>query len=171
MIRAFLSFWSGLPRPDRAAGSEFSSLRTFLLKSWIDDQIQYHQSTSRRHGRRNARLARLGGVLLGLTLAPVIGHLIGWGGETGERVVLGAAIVFPAVAAALAAIRTHREYLRNSLRSREMARHLEELKAGMMNSHDREGLLARIQEAEQVMLYENADWRVVVRFHEIELPA
>jgi hypothetical protein len=171
MINAFMSFWSRLPRPGPAAGPEFSSLRSFILEAWIDDQVRYHQSTSLRHGRRNTRLARAGGVLLGLTLAAVLGHFIGWGGEFVERVLLGLAIVFPAVAAALAAVRTHREYLRNSLRSREMARHLEELRAGMMNARSMAELLPLVQEAEQVMLYENADWRVVIRFHEIELPA
>ncbi len=108
---------------------------------------------------------------MGLTLAAAMGHFIGLGGGLGERVLLAIAIVAPAVAASLAAIRTHREYLRNSLRSQEMARHLEELKARMMKSQSPTELVPLIHEVERVMLYENADWRVVVRFHEIELPA
>jgi len=171
MIAAFMSFWSRLSRPGHAAGPDFSSLRSFILEAWIDDQIEYHRNTSRRHGRRNARLARIGAGLLGLTLAAALGHFIGLGGRFVERILPAIAIISPALAAALAAVRTHREYLRNSLRSREMAQHLEELKARMMKSQNLSEIIPLIQEAEQVMLYENADWRVVVRFHEIELPA
>ncbi|HUU37296.1 MAG TPA: SLATT domain-containing protein [Candidatus Desulfaltia sp.] len=171
MITAFMSFWRGLPRLKPFGRADFARLRSFILDAWIEDQIRYHQGTAGRHRRRHRRLARIGNVLFGLTFAAAFLHFIGLGGEFLGRLLLFLAIVSPAVAASLGAVRTHREYLRNAQRSQEMARHLQELKARMKEAQDLESFLPLVQEAEEVMLQENADWRVVVRFHELEPPA
>lgn len=171
MIAAFMSFWSRLPRPGTAGRVDFSNLRAFILDAWVDDQIGYYKSTSRRHGRRHARLAWIGNSLFGLTFAAALFHFLGLGGEFLGRVLLFVAIVSPAVAGALGAIRTHREYFRNAQRSQEMARHLEEIKVKMAKAQDMDAFIPLVHEAEEVMLHENADWRVVVRFHELEPPA
>jgi hypothetical protein len=79
-------------------------------------------------------------------------------------------IAFPAIAGALAAIRTHREYLRNAKRSSEMQRHLEELRGQMVEAESLESFQPLVREAEETMLHENEDWRVAVRFHILETP-
>ena len=81
------------------------------------------------------------------------------------------AIAFPTAGASITAIRTHKDYLRNSMRSAEMVRHLKELKDRIMRVEGRESFLRLVGEVEQTMLHENEDWRVVVRFHIPELPA
>ncbi|GAG20776.1 unnamed protein product [marine sediment metagenome] len=98
-------------------------------------------------------------------------HVLNVGSDLFHHVLTFMAIVFPAVAGAFGAIRIHREYLRNAKRSAEMVRHLEEIKEQMMIAQNLESFLPLVREAEETMLHENEDWRVVVRFHELELPA
>ena len=79
-------------------------------------------------------------------------------------------VVFPAVTASINAIRSHRDYLRNSMHSAEMVRHLTGLRDKMIGARDNNGFLKAIKEAEEIMLHENEDWCVVVRFHVPEVP-
>jgi len=51
-----------------------------------------------------------------------------------------------------------------------MARHLRELKDRMFHTKNHEEFFEVVKETEETMLHENADWRVVVRFHKIEVP-
>ena len=45
-----------------------------------------------------------------------------------------------------------------------MARNLKELKDSMTDTDDRDTFLALVREADETMLYENEDWRVVIRY-------
>ena len=107
-------------------------------------------------------------LLFGITFVAVLLHVLHVGPALFQRMLLYVAIIAPAVAGALGAIRTHREYLRNARRSAEMAHHLKELKARMEMAGDLAEFLPMVNEAEEIMLHENADWRIVVRFHELE---
>ena len=80
-------------------------------------------------------------------------------------------IALPAVGASIAAIRGHQELHRNSLRAEEMVRHLTEIRGHIEAAPTTRSLLGALEEAEQTMVNENADWRVVVRFHELEPPS
>jgi hypothetical protein len=106
--------------------------------------------------------------LFGLTVVVAIFHVVGFGSHLIGTTFAFMAIIFPATAASVTAIRTHRDYLRNSMRSAEMVRHLKELKEKMVQVQDPDGFLALVKETEETMLHENEDWRVVVRFHRIE---
>lgn len=171
MVAAFSSVWSQRPKLYDPDPSEFESLRKFLLVSWIEDQIRYHKSTSERHQRRHLRMERAGNLLFGLTFLAAVLHVLDVGHDFFHHLLAFMAIVFPAIAGALGAIRIHREYLRNAMRSAEMVHHLEELKDQMMKAQDLEGFLPLVCEAEETMLRENEDWRVVVRFHDLKPPA
>jgi hypothetical protein len=156
-----MSFWRELPRLEPSGCADFPSLRSFILDAWIEEQIRYHQGTDKRQRRRYLGLSRTGNVLFGLTFAAAVFHFIGLGGDLTGRILLFLAIVSPAVAASMSAVR-------NAQRSQEMARHLEELAERMREAEDLNSFLPLVQEAEEIMLQENADWRVVVRFHELE---
>ena len=121
-----------------------------------------------RHGGRHRRLVYAGNLLFAVTFVAALLHSMPFGSHRFHNVLAFVAIVSPAVGAALGALRTHREYLRNASRSAEMARHLEELKAKMKAADSPERFLPLMREAEETMLHENEDWRVVVRFHELE---
>jgi len=74
------------------------------------------------------------------------------------------------MAASLSALKTHRDYLRVSVRSKEMMRHLMELKDRLARAADQDEFFDIIKETEDTMLHENEDWRVVIRFHKTEIP-
>lgn len=80
------------------------------------------------------------------------------------------ASVFPAAAASITAIRTQRDYLRNSMLSAGMVRYLEEMKVQIEKAEDYEDFLRLAKEIEETMQHENRDWRVEIRFHKPEVP-
>ena len=167
MVAAFSSVWYQIPRLNRSL-STFKPLKRFVLRAWIENQLLYHKGTTKRHGGRHRRLVYAGNFLFATTFVAALLHSMHVGSHQSHSVLALVAIVFPAVGGALAALRTHREYLRNASRSAEMARHLEELKARMMAADGPERFLPLVRETEETMLHENEDWRVVVRFHELE---
>jgi hypothetical protein len=83
---------------------------------------------------------------------------------------IAVAIILPALGAALADIRIHREYSRNAERYAHMARLLTSLDHQIARTRDMSELLPLLEEANEVMLREQQDWRVVVLFQEIEAP-
>jgi hypothetical protein len=168
MVVAFFSVWSQLPRLPDPDSSGFKGLKKFLLVAWIDDQIRYHKDKSKRHQRRYRRMYIAGYILFGFTFVAALLHVLQVGPDLFHRLSAFMAIVFPAIAGALGAIRIQREYLRNAKRSTEMVRHLEEIKEQMRTAQNLESFLPLVCEVEDTMLHENEDWRVVVRFHELE---
>lgn len=167
MVAAFSSIWAQIPRVSRSF-PPFEPLKRFVLQAWIEDQLIYHKETMKRHGGRHRRLVYVGNLLFAITFVAALLHSMHLGPHWLHNLLAFVAIVFPAVGGALGALRTHREYLRNTSRSSEMVRHLEELKARMMAADSPERFLPLVREAEETMLHENEDWRVVVRFHELE---
>jgi hypothetical protein len=166
MVAAFSSVWAQIPRLTRSH-LPFEPLKRFVLQAWIEDQLLYHKGTMRRHGGRHRRLVYVGNLLFAMTFVVALLHSV-LRESRFHNLLAFIAIVFPAVGGALGALRTHREYLRNTRRSSEMVRHLEELKARMTAANTNESFLRLVREAEETMLHENEDWRVVVRFHELE---
>jgi hypothetical protein len=171
IVAAFNSVWCLLPGGKAGSSDSGVGLRQFLLAAWIEDQIRYHVATSRRHGRRYWRLALLGNILFVLTFVVAVLHTLPGMPAAGHSYLWFAAIVLPTFGGALGAVRTHREYRRNAKRSAEMARYLEDIAAKVRAVEDGSPLLELVQETEETMLRENEDWRVVVRFHELEPPA
>jgi len=164
MVPAFISVWGRRPQLE-ADTSIFPNLKRFICEAWIEDQISYHDATKKRHYGRHHRMAVASYVLFGLTICAALLHVASVGPHLLGTFFAFMAIVLPAIAASITAIRTHRDYLRNSMRSAEMVRHLKEIKGRMMLSKDHNSFLEPLKEAEETMLHENEDWRVVVRFH------
>jgi hypothetical protein len=170
MVSTFSAAWIQRPRAADAGSYEVEGLRCFLCEAWLEDQIRYHDKTRMRHYQRHVRMGRASYIMFGLTVCAVLLHIANFGPHLLEFVFAFMAIIFPAIGASIAAIRTHRDYLRNSMRSAEMVRHLKELKIKMMLVKDFGGLLKLLKETEETMLHENEDWRVVVRFNITEVP-
>jgi hypothetical protein len=170
MVLAFSSVWDRRPRPQGPDSMSVHKIRDFLQKYWIEDQIRYHSHTSKKYFGQQQRMSRASTCLFGLTLLAALLHIVGVGHHILGNGLALMAIVLPAIGASISAIRIHRDYLRNSMRSSEMARHLTELGERTIQVQDRQSLLQIITETEQTMLHENEDWRVVVRFNIPELP-
>lgn len=171
MVAAFSSVWSSRPQLQYLDSSALEQLRHFLGEVWVEDQIRYHNSASKHHHQRHKIMSNASNILFGLTICVAILHVVNIGPHLLESTLAFMAIIFPALAASITAVRTHRDHLRNSMRSAEMVAHLKELKDEMMVVEDLDSLHRLLKEIEQTMLHENEDWRVVVRFHEPELPA
>ena len=168
MVAAFFSVWSQRPRLEKDDSSMFEKLRTFVSEAWIQDQIQYHDSTQKRHYKRYFRMTVASYTLFALTICITVLLIINI--VRLEPTLALAATILPAIAACIAAIRTQRDYLRNSMRSAEMLEHLEEIKSRISAAQDTISLCNLLKETEETMLHENEDWRVVVRFHKPEVP-
>ncbi len=168
MVIAFLSVWSQRPHPPALGIQYFKEIIQFLCNAWIEDQIQYHKRTWERHHSRHRHLTTVSYTLFGLTIGVALLHVAKVGPHWLETCFAFLAVVFPAIAASITAIRTHRDYLRNSMRSAEMVQHLNELKSKTVHVEDYGAFLELVREAEATMLHENEDWRVVVGFHKIE---
>ena len=168
MVTAFFSVWNQRPRLERADSSLFERLRSFVGEAWIQDQIRYHDSTRKRHYKRYSRMTVASYTMFGLTICVTLLLIINLGRL--ETFLAFAATVFPAIAASITAIRTQRDYLRNSMRSAEMLGHLEEIRGKIIAAQDSSSFYYLLKEAEEIMLHENEDWRVVVRFHKPEVP-
>jgi hypothetical protein len=114
--------------------------------------------------------------LFGFTLVAAFIHVLTGGhdpaGEAGmlASLLIAGAIILPALGAALADIRIHREYSRNAERYGHMAQQLESLSRQIAGAQDMSELLPLLEEANEVMLREQQDWRVIVLFQELEAP-
>lgn len=174
--RAYAWIWNKRPQapPDR----NIHALKKFLLTAWVGDQISFYGKKSERHMRRHVLLARGGEALFLLTLVVAFIHAVEF--QDSQLSVLSAlpsilasvTIILPAVGAALAGIRIHREYLRNAKRYAPMVRHLsiirEQIK--LVSDTDMESLTKLLEKANDMMLRENQDWRVVFTIPKLEAP-
>jgi hypothetical protein len=168
MVLAFTSVWNRRPRYPITETSLFQGVKNFLCEAWVGDQISFHNATQRRHHRRHQRMTAAGYTLFGLTIVVAILHVARVGPHWLEAAFAFLAVVFPAIAATITAIRTHHDYLRTSMRSGEMARQLLELKEKIIKVNRVDEFLTLVKETEETMLHENEDWRVIVRFHTME---
>jgi len=168
IVAAFSAVWRLKPPVPAFDASTFEGMKQFVSEAWLEDQIRYYKGTSRRHLGRHRRMTTASYVLFGLTIGVVLARVLNAGPLSLKTAWAFMAVIFPALAASITAIRTHRDYLRNSMRSAEMARHLEELKNKVMKLKDYRGFAALVKETEETMLHENEDWHVVVRFQTIE---
>ena len=168
IVSAFLALWRRLPPLPGPGPDEIEGLKRFIGAAWIAPQIAYHEGAARRLQARHERLARLGYGLFGAAFAAAVLHVARVGSEPIHETLSFIAIAAPAAAGALGALRGHREFQRNARRSAEMARHLQGIARRLEDARGRDELLSLVAETDEVMLNENADWRVVVRFHGIE---
>jgi hypothetical protein len=172
--RAYLEVWNRRPK-DPGGESEVEGLRGFLAEAWIGDQIEYHKKMSRKYRGRYHRLTRATEALFIATILAALLHVSGVAGDASPGSLSWAtlfvllAIALPALGAAIGAIRTQREYLRNSERFDRMAHYLEAIRTRLETAPNMDRVREIAAEAEDLMFDENRDWFVVMRFHPIEL--
>jgi hypothetical protein len=169
IVAAFSSVWCMKPKM-MPLFSSFEGVKQFLLEAWLEDQLKYHDKTSQRYHNKHQFMTVSTYFLFGLTIAAAIFHMVNLGNHVVEYAFSFLAVIFPAIAASISAIKTQRDYLRVSLRSKEMMRHLLELKDRLSRTANPDEFYDIIKETEYTMLHENEDWRVVVRFHKTEIP-
>lgn len=171
--RSFSEVWRD--RPSDLPAPAVQDLRAFLTHSWIEDQIAYHRKTARKHARWHHRLGRATEALFAITIVAAILHAVGVGEHASEGAVhwtelfVFLSIAMPAVGGALGGIRAQREHLRHAERYGRMTDYLQAVGTRMERAADLEAVQSLAAEAEGIMLEENRDWFMVMRFHDFEL--
>lgn len=171
MVRAFTWIWK---QPHINHNVPFEPMKKFLSKAWINDQISYYSKNSKFHKWRHNLLYYTGLLFFGLTFIAALLHFIG---EflpqfqfAPHGVLVSLAIILPASGAALAGIRVHREHLRNAEQYNHMESHLTEKYSQINEAKDMIELTELLEGANEIMLRENQDWRVVFLFQKLEAP-
>jgi hypothetical protein len=171
--RALDEVWSQRPAPSPFPSC--ASLKRFLGEAWIQDQLAYQYSKSRRHERHHRLLTGatvaifvITLVITGLSAFGVIGHEA-TGGLSRDHSVAYLSMALPALAGALRGISAQREHLRNVRRSGQMARYLATIKKRMDRASNLTSVHALARQAEAVMLEENSDWFLTMEGHDVAL--
>lgn len=150
MSRAFEGLLDVRPLEYCSLATPLEPLKHFLLSTWIDRQIDFYAATERHNRRWYDLLLHAGEFFFIATL------------------IAAAAIVLPAVAASLSAIRVQREYRHNAERAAAMLHHLSSITLRIRRAERMDELCDLLEEANEVMLREQQEWRVVFRFRELE---
>jgi hypothetical protein len=169
IVAAFTLVWRMKPKIVSKSAS-FEGVKQFLLEAWLKDQQKYYEKTSLHYNAKYKFMTVSTNILFSLTIVVAIFHIINVGPHSLETILALLATIFPAVAASLSSIKTHRDFLRVAVRSEEMVRHLRELADRLSSAKIHDEFFEIVKETEDTMLHENEDWRIVVRFQKTEIP-
>jgi hypothetical protein len=170
--RAFHEIYWRASRSADVAETELPALRTLIMSAWIDDQIEYHTTTTGNLAMRQRRLTWLAVTLFGVSALVALlhsMHLLEWHSEPDVWGFLS--VVIPAIGAALSGYGAQREYARLAERSRLMISRLKEARDLVEDSTRLSSLQRATRTTELLMRSETADWYEVVRLHNFEVPA
>jgi hypothetical protein len=142
------------------------------MGAWIDDQIDYHSTTTARLARRQQWLTWLAVTLFGVSAVVALLHSMHLlESHSGPDVWGFLSVVIPAIGAALSGYGAQREYARLGERSRLMVSRLKEARDLVEDSTRLSSLQRATRTTELLMRSETADWYEVVRLHNFEVPA
>jgi hypothetical protein len=170
MVRAFEEVWRRVPALDPRP-----PLLAFIVKDWIGGQIAFHVSKARREGGRDHRLRRAAEILFWTTILCATAHCTWrWFPEAlssqqwVEKLLTFFALVLPAVVAALAGIRSHREHFRLHKRSQTMEANLKDMerRAKSVDPADFERFM---REMDELTLRETQEWIMLMRHTHFEV--
>ena len=168
IVRAFNSIWG--KNELNIDKIPFEGFKKFLLDQWIDNQIIYYQKASKRNKESNMIFTRLGTIFFILTLVAASIHALNIEIFNNMQILIATAIILPTVAAALTGIKNSHEYGRNAKRYNQMSQYISHIKERIEQAEDMETLVEILDKANQIMLGEHQDWRVVVQFHKLQPP-
>jgi hypothetical protein len=175
MVRVFQEVWDRMPRMQGCTAQNCELLGKYVADEWIQGQISFHEAKARKEGRQNTRLYRYGRLLLLATMLAAICHLFleHMVGSSGGWQILAstltfAAIVFPALAAALTGLRSHREHVRLEKRSMNMVPRLRHLRDQISRATNPLAFDRVLRETEKTTLEEAQDWLMLMRMVTIE---
>ncbi|HEY0301232.1 MAG TPA: DUF4231 domain-containing protein [Rhizomicrobium sp.] len=167
-----------IPVPDLAVNAEFlATVRDTVSRTEIKSQIAYNRHNAEAMEKAGHRLHLAGTFLFWATLLICIGFLaiyLTWVEEAEHlrELTVFLTALFPAIGAALSAIRSQADFETVAKRSHETATDLEELDTAMESEPlEFARLTDRIEKAVDVMMADNAEWHVLFRTRPLSLPA
>jgi hypothetical protein len=136
----------------------------------VGGQVVYHNKATAFHGAAHRALNRSVQFLFASAVAIAGIHALGLAGGA-ESALYAAAIILPALAAALLAIEHQREYRRNEERSAEMSIRLLRARNVLAEAKSLVQLRDEARLVEDMIMDENRDWFGLMRLRVLELPA
>lgn len=178
VINAFEWIWSRSSNKEINTGDEipFENMKGFLKNIWIEDQAKYFKKKSHEHHKKHKQLDIIVIFLFSATFFAAISHPLGifhaihFPLISLEKVMDFVVIVFPALGAALRAIAIQREHQRNAQQYQGMAQYLHSIAREIDKSEDIEVLKKHLENANEVILGENQNWRLLLLLRKIEAP-
>jgi uncharacterized membrane protein YidH (DUF202 family) len=174
MVRVFNEIWNRMPPLIPCSEQNCTQLAAYVTEGWVREQIAFHRGKTKREGEKGARLRFYSKTLAWITVGAALGHLgLGLLSHHGahkelEDLLTFIAISFPALAAALAALRSHREHARLERRSANMIPRLTQLASLVMVVGAPADFVEALREVEATMLQEAQDWLMLMRFVAID---
>ncbi|HLK23276.1 MAG TPA: hypothetical protein VKT30_01315 [Caulobacteraceae bacterium] len=173
-----------LPLPNTVVDETYiRRTRAVMVRFELNGQIRYHQRNSLRMSEAARRLHATGRwlfitpmivgatFLVGYALYVGSGRKIRWAYDW-RHLFTAATAAFPALGAALNAIRVQADFETVGARSDEAARRLRTIRAAMLRDRPTFALLSdRIQRAVAVMGAEHSEWRTLFGTRPLSLPA
>jgi len=173
MVMAFESLMEEVLIPYCRIDIPFEPVKKFFISAWINNRLKFYCRESKNSGKKFNLLAIAGETLFLLTLILAVIHALGIGhwelyNIKASMVLASLTISLPAFAAAIAAIRIQKEYLRNKERYAHIERHITSVKNEMEHVKDMNALSSLLEEMNEITLREQQDWRILFRFKKIE---
>jgi len=167
-----------IPVPDLAVNEEFlAAVRDTVSRTELKSQIAYNRHNAEAMEDAGHRLHLAGTFLFWATLAICVTFLVIYfvdieEAESLRELTVFLTALFPAIGAALSAIRSQADFETVAKRSHETAADLEELDTAMESEPlEFARLTDRIEKAVDVMMADNAEWHVLFRTRPLSLPA
>jgi hypothetical protein len=167
-----------IPVPNTAVDEAYlTAVRDAVCEAELRGQIAWNEHNSEAMERAAHRLHFAGNLLFWATLAICVGFLALYflDGALAEQLrewTVFLTALFPAVGAALSAIRSQADFETVARRSRETSHDLAAVEQAMTHEKlDFARLSDRIEKAVDVMMADNAEWHVLFRTRPLSLPA
>jgi len=171
MVMAFQEIWERTPPMTGCSREQCSLLSTFICRSWLDGQIQYHSKKAKTSHRRSHAFEFTGWALFAAALLLAAVHVffpMAESEQSKENALIFFALWLPALAAAIEGIRKHNEYSRIATLSENMEESLRELKQRFEEVRSNESLDVLLRETDELMLRETQSWLMLMRFLKLE---
>ncbi|MBS0472839.1 MAG: DUF4231 domain-containing protein [Proteobacteria bacterium] len=167
-----------IPVPDTAVDQTYLvAVRDAVCDAELSGQIAWNARNAEAMEKAAHRLHYAGNLLFWATLAICIGFLVlffldGTIAEALREWTVFLTALFPAIGAALSAIRSQADFETVARRSHETAADLASVERAMMHEPlEFARLTDRIEKAVDVMMADNAEWHVLFRTRPLSLPA
>lgn len=146
------------------------ALRRFIAEGWCANQRGYHENVTLRSHKSLAQIELWGMVFLLVTIAAAVLHALGVGHHSAAgHIFTLLALVLPAVAAAMNAIKHSLELHKLGLRSERMSEGLQRFGAAIAATKDTPTLTNQVLELERFFLWEHEEWFSLLSFKKADV--
>lgn len=176
----FRTLWMNRPESSSLKGVNIEVLKKFIKTSWLLGQKNFQSRKQEKAMRKHNLISKLSEMFFGLTLLAALLHLLPFSlhlfgldihlpSETAiNRILTFLCIMFPTVAAACTALKSHFDYKKTADRCETTSHMLQNIIEELDTIESLGDLQQLVLEAELLMIQENSDWYVTVRLHELE---